>query len=373
MIKFLDIQKITASQQRDINNALLRVAEAGWYIQGKEVANFESEYADFIGTKHCIGCGTGLDAISLILSALTELKQLNEGDEILVPANTFIATILAITKNKLKPVFIDANIENWQLNDQLLEQAITPRSRALLLVHLYGQCAYTERINDICRRHNLLLIEDNAQAHGCLYNNRRTGSLGHAAAHSFYPGKNLGALGDGGAITTNDDALAKAIRSIANYGQSEKYVCRYQGVNSRLDEIQAAVLSVKLKQLDEFNNARRTIAEYYRSHINTPWITFPQPAAETANHVYHLFPIRCPYRDELQAYLKEHYIETGIHYPIPPHKQQCYSQYQHIHLPVTELIHQEELSLPISPVLTMEEAQQVVEAVNSFIPKNYKN
>lgn len=368
MIKFLDIQKITALQQSEINAALTRVAESGWYIQGKELATFESEYAGYIGTKHCVGCGTGLDAISLILRASIELGTLSEGDEILVPANTFIATILAITENRLKPVFIDANEENWQIDDLLLEQHITPRSRALLLVHLYGQCAYTEHIRTICERHNLLLIEDNAQAHGCQFAQQKTGSLGYAAAHSFYPGKNLGALGDGGAITTNNDALANTIRSIANYGQSEKYVCTYQGVNSRLDEIQAAVLSVKLKQLDNFNNARRTIAEYYREHIKNQHILIPAAPAEPCNHVYHLFPVRCKYRSQLQAYLKECGIETGIHYPIPPHRQHCYSAYHHISLPVTEQIHDEELSLPISPVLTIEEARRVVEAVNSFKP-----
>lgn len=368
MIKFLDIQKITALQQSEINAALTRVAESGWYIQGKELATFESEYAGYIGTKHCVGCGTGLDAISLILRASIELGTLSEGDEILVPANTFIATILAITVNRLKPVFIDANEENWQIDDQLLEQHITPRSRALLLVHLYGQCAYTEHIRTLCERHNLLLIEDNAQAHGCQFAQQKTGSLGYAAAHSFYPGKNLGALGDGGAITTNNDTLANTIRSIANYGQSEKYVCTYQGVNSRLDEIQAAVLSVKLKQLDNFNNARRTIAEYYREHIKNLHILIPTAPAEPCNHVYHLFPVRCKYRSQLQAHLKECGIETGIHYPIPPHLQHCYSTYHHISLPVTEQIHDEELSLPISPVLTIEEARRVVEAVNSFKP-----
>ena len=366
MIKFLDIQKINHTYQSEIKEALNRVADSGWYIQGEEVATFEQAYAEYIGTRHCIGCGTGLDALSLILNAAIEIGALSKGDEILVSANTFIATILAITENGLHPVFIDAKPENGQLNENLLEQAITNKTRALILVHLYGQCAYSEQIQNICERHDLLLIEDNAQAHGCHFKTHRTGSLGYAAAHSFYPGKNLGALGDGGAITTDNNLLAQTIRQIANYGQSKKYFCDFQGRNSRLDEIQAAVLSVKLKYLDKDNNARRQIANYYRQNINNPLIKIPLAPAHQHEHVYHLFPILCKDRTTLQKYLQQNGIETGIHYPIPPHKQACYTHFKNTPLPVTESFHEEELSLPISPILSIEEAGRIVEILNRF-------
>lgn len=366
MIKFLDIQKITAAYQDEISQALFQTAESGWYIHGKALKNFEQRYAQFIGTKHCVGCGNGLDALSLILRGAIELGLLKKGDEILVSANTFIATILAITENGLHPIFIDAKGSDGQLDESLLEGAYTPKTRALMLVHLYGQCAYNEKIGEFCKQHNLLLIEDNAQAHGCYFNQQRTGSLGYAAAHSFYPGKNLGALGDGGAVTTNNEELAQTIRALGNYGQSEKYICTHCGKNSRLDEMQAAVLNVKLKYLDKSNQARREIADFYYKNICNPLINLPQRQQQEGGHVYHLFPIRCKHRDLLKQYLWESQIETGIHYPIPPHKQQCYPNFSHLQLPVTEQIHNEELSLPISPVMTIAEAEKVVAALNSF-------
>ena len=367
MVKFLDIKKVTASYQSQIHEALLSVADEGWYVQGKALAAFEKSYAQYIGTTHCVGCGNGLDAISLVLKAYIEMGRIKPGDDILVSANTFIATILAITENGLNPVFVDAKDCDGQMDEALLEGLLTSKTSALLLVHLYGACAYNERIAHFCKVNHLLLIEDNAQAHGCMYQQQRTGSLGDAAAHSFYPGKNLGALGDGGAVTTNDSLLAQTIRELSNYGQSEKYKHDRCGCNSRLDEIQAAVLSVKLKHLDEANAHRRLIANYYRTQISNPLVSLPKVSCDENAHVYHLFPIRCDKRDELQSYLKQHGVETGIHYPVPPHKQNCYnSLYGHLCLPVTERIHAEELSLPISPVMTLDEAKQVVDAVNAF-------
>jgi dTDP-4-amino-4,6-dideoxygalactose transaminase len=291
------------------------------------------------------------------------------GDEVIVPANTYIASILAITENGLKPVLVEPDRETLEIDDRLIERAITPRTRSIMIVHLYGRCAYTERIGEMCRRYNLKLVEDNAQAHGCRFNDNGnpylTGSLGDAAGHSFYPGKNLGALGDGGAVTTNDKELAEAVRAIANYGSSRKYVFDYRGMNSRLDEIQAAMLGVKLRYLDEDNDRRRRIAHYYIENIDNPKIRLPRQLPDEQN-VYHIFPVLCEERDMLQQYLAEKGIETVIHYPIPPHKQTCYKEWNGWSLAVTELIHREELSLPMSPALTMEEAKAVVEAVNGF-------
>ena len=365
MIKFLDLQAITQKYQEEIHQAILRTVDSGWYLLGAETKQFEEEYASYIGTNHCVSCANGLDAIILMLKALIRLGRLNEGDDILVPANTFIATIHGITENGLHPIMVDARDDNGQIDETLLQKAITPKSKALLLVHLYGQCALTKGIEKFCESNNLLLLEDNAQAHGCHYDHRRTGSLGVAAAHSFYPGKNLGALGDGGAVTTNDEELATLIRQLGNYGYSRKYVCDEMGCNSRLDEIQAALLRVKLAHLDEDIESRRAIAHYYREHICNPLIRLPKVNDATA-HVYHIFPIRCEHRDKLQAYLANQGIETLIHYPIPPHKQLCYKAFNNLTLPITELIHREELSLPISPTMTTAEAAKVVEALNSF-------
>lgn len=365
MIKFLDIQAINAAHGAEIEEAVLRATRSGWYLRGEETRRFEADYARYIGCRHAIGCGNGLDALRLIFRAYIEMGCLHEGDEVIVPANTYIASILAVTDNRLTPIFVEPDAETLQIDDTQIEQAITPRTRAILIVHLYGRCAYTAHIGELCHKHNLLLIEDNAQAHGCREQFKRTGSLGHAAGHSFYPGKNLGALGDGGCVTTDDDELAATVRALGNYGSSEKYVFRYTGYNSRIDELQAAVLSAKLPHLDADNRHRATIAELYYKGIDNPLIRLPRHVAPEHN-VYHLFPIFCNERDRLQQHLKECGIETLIHYPIPPHWQECYKQYAHLSLPTTEEIHRTELSLPIGPTMNPTEAQQVIEAVNTF-------
>lgn len=365
MIKFLDLQKVTRKYAEEIHEAVRRVVDSGWYLQGEENAKFEKHYADYIGTKHCVGCANGLDALIWIFRAYIEMGVMKTGDEVIVPANTYIASILAITENGLKPVLVEPDIRTYQIDDRRIEEAITERTKAILIVHLYGQCAYTERIGELCGRYDLKLVEDNAQAHGCLYKGRKTGALGDAAGHSFYPGKNLGALGDGGAVTTDDEELAKVIRALANYGSTQKYVFKYAGRNSRLDEIQAAILDVKLKHLDEDVALRKQMAKYYVEHIVNPLITVP--CVEDWNaHVFHLFPVRCGRRDELQQYLLEHGVQTVIHYPIPPHKQECYEEWNGLELPVTEQIHREELSLPISPVMEEEEVNEVVRVLNGF-------
>ena len=378
MIKFLDLKKVTESHREEIEKATLRVVNSGWYLQGEENKNFERDFAEFIGTGHAVGCANGLDALILIFRALIELKRLKPGDEVIVPANPYIASILSITENGLVPVLVEPDRESLQIDPDLIGQSITPRTKAILIVHLYGRCAYNERIAEICKRHDLLLIEDNAQAHGCLYRDRRTGSLGIAAAHSFYPGKNLGALGDGGAVTTSDPELAEAIRTLANYGSSEKYIFRYRGRNSRLDEIQAVVLDVKLTYLDEDNEKRRQIARIYFNGITNPDVVLPgkdlyfsQDPDKKApvDNVYHIFPVLTDHRDSLQSYLKKNGVQTLIHYPVPPHRQECYKDWASLSLPVTESIHDRELSLPISPVMTAEEARRVVDLINSFDPK----
>lgn len=365
MILFLPLKNITDLHGQEIHTAVSRVINSGWYLHGEENQKFEKEYAAYIGTRYCIGCGNGLDALTLILRAYKELGVIHEGDEIIVPANTYIATILAITENNLKPILIEPRIDTLEIDDSLIEEHITSRTKAIMLVHLYGRCAYTEHIGALCQKYNLKLIEDNAQAHGCNYHGERTGSIGDVAGHSFYPGKNLGALGDAGAVTTNDDILAECIRSFGNYGSSEKYVFKYQGRNSRLDEIQAAVLRVKLRHLDGDNLLRQRVAAYYYDHISNPLVTLPSRISDN-NNVYHLFPILCRRRDELQRYLTDNGVQTLIHYPIPPHKQECYKEWNRISLPVTERIHEEELSLPINPVMTQKDAIQIVALINGF-------
>jgi len=372
-IKFLDLQKITAKYEAEIKQAVNRVVDSGWYLQGKENERFEENYARYIGNKHCIGVANGLDALIWILRAYIEMGIMQEGDEVIVPANTYIASILAITENNLNPVLVEPSIDTYQIDDSLIEQAITPRTKAIMIVHLYGQCAYTQKIGELCHKYNLKLIEDNAQAHGCLYTEqrtknkeqRKTGSLGDAAGHSFYPGKNLGAFGDAGAVTTNDDKLAEVVRALANYGSTKKYVFKYTGRNSRLDEIQAAILGVKLNYLDEDTAARRAVAQYYIENINHPDIILPKISDWDA-HVFHLFPIRTTRRDELQEYMTKNGIQTIIHYPIPPHQQDCYQKYNALSLPITEKIHREELSLPMSPVMDINDVEYVVKAINSF-------
>lgn len=366
LIPFLSLKDITAKYADEIHEAIRRVADSGWYLQGEENARFEQNYAAYIGTNHCIGCGNGLDALIWIYRAFIEMGVMQPGDEVIVPANTYIASILAITENGLKAVLVEPDSKTLELDDSKIEDAITSHTKSILLVHLYGRCAYTEKIGELCKKYELKLVEDNAQAHGCQYKGKRTGSLGDAAGHSFYPGKNLGALGDGGAVTTNDKGLADCIRALANYGSQKKYVFKYCGRNSRLDEIQAAVLDVKLRHLDEDNRLRQQVAAYYYDHINNPLVTLPTRLRDE-NNVYHLFPILCERRNELQQYLKEHSVQTLIHYPIPPHLQECYhGEWLGANLPLTERIAKRELSLPISQVMVEEECHFVVELLNGF-------
>jgi len=365
-IPFLSLKDVTALHGAEIEAAVSRVVEGGWYLQGSENERFEKHYADYIGSPYCIGCANGLDALIWIFRAYVELGVMKPGDEVIVPANTYIATILAITENGLTPVLVEPKAETLEMDEDLIEARISERTRAICIVHLYGRLAYSEKIGALCRKYGLKLVEDNAQAHGCrLADGRKTGSLGDAAGHSFYPGKNLGALGDGGAVTTNDPELAAAVRALANYGSQKKYVFKYTGRNSRLDEIQAAVLDVKLKYLDADNAHRKEIARYYYEHIRNASVNLPERLSDEAN-AYHLFPILCERRDALQAFLKEKGIGTVIHYPIPPHKQECYRAWNGMSLPITEYIAEHELSLPIGPTITLEEAAQVVEAVNAF-------
>ncbi len=365
MIKFLDLQKITQKYSTEIKEAANRVIDSGWFLQGSENETFERDYAKYIGTDYCVGCANGLDALIWIFRAYIELGIMKAGDEVIVPANTYIATILAITENGLTPVLVEPTLDNLQIDDSKIEAAITSKTKAICIVHLYGRCAYTEKIGELCKKYNLKLIEDNAQAHGCEFNGRKTGSLGDAAGHSFYPGKNMGALGDGGAVTVKDKTLADTIRALANYGSAKKYVFKYCGRNSRLDEIHAAFLRVKLAHIDEDNNRRKEIAAFYYDAIKNPLVKLPKKI-DDANNVYHLFPIFTSKRDELQAYLKDKNIQTLIHYPIPPHKQECYKEWSELSLPITEQIHAQELSLPISPVMELSEAKVVADAINSF-------
>ena len=366
MIPFLSLKEVTELHGAEIQEAVKRVVESGWYLQGEANARFEEHYASFIGSKYCVGCANGLDALIWIFRAYIELGVMQLGDEVFVPANTYIATILAITENGLRPVLIDPKADTLEIDDSKIEAAITPKTKAVCIVHLYGRNAYTDKIGEICSKHNLKLIEDNAQAHGCRHTDgRRTGSIGDAAGHSFYPGKNLGALGDGGAVTTNDAELAATIRALANYGSSKKYVFKYTGRNSRLDEIQAAVLDVKLKYLDEDNAHRQQVAKMYYEGINNPQIMLPK-RLDDAQNVYHLFPILIAEgrRDVLQARLKENGVETLIHYPIPPHKQECYANAAWntgLQLPITERIAAQELSLPIGPTITPAQAQTIID------------
>ena len=365
-IPFLSLKDITAKYADEIHQAVQRVVDSGWYLQGAENERFEQHYSEFIGTKYCIGCANGLDALIWIYRAYLELGIMQPGDEVIVPANTYIASVLAITENGLKAVLVEPNPETLELDDSKIEEAITPRTKSILLVHLYGRCAYTEKIGEICKKYNLRLVEDNAQAHGCTFKGKRTGSIGEAAGHSFYPGKNLGALGDGGAVTTNNKELADCIRALANYGSQKKYVFKYCGRNSRLDEMQAAVLDVKLRHLNEDNRLRQRVAAYYYDNINNPLIKLPIRLADE-NNVYHLFPVLCESRDELQQYLKDNGVQTLIHYPIPPHLQECYNGvWQGLSLPITERLAKQELSLPISQVMSSEDMEKVVEVLNGF-------
>lgn len=364
MIKFLDLQKINESHAEELRKVATEVIDSGWYLQGAFLQRFEANFASYIGTKHAIGVANGLDALRLILRAYIEMGVMQEGDEIIVPANTFIASMLAISDNKLMPVLVEPDINTYNIDSSLIEAKITKRTKAIMIVHLYGQNAMLPAIQQLVDKYNLKLIEDNAQALGCMYENKRTGSLGHAAAYSFYPGKNLGALGDAGGITTDDDELANVVRTIANYGSIKKYTHQYKGLNSRLDEMQAAFLDVKLKYLDKENNRRGKIASYYCANINHNDIITPKFV--TNSHVWHLFAIRTTDRDRLQRYMTANGIQTLIHYPVPPHKQVAYKEWNDLVLPITEKIHNEVLSLPISPVLTDIEAEEVVKVINQF-------
>lgn len=373
-IPFLSLHDVTALHGTEINEAVARVVNNGWYLQGKENEKFEVDYSAFIGTKYTIGCANGLDALIWIFRAYIEMGVMLPGDEVIVPANTYIATILSITENGLIPVCIEPKPNTLEIDDDLIEAAITPKTKAIAIVHLYGRCAYTEKIGALCKKYNLKLIEDNAQAHGCKFaDGRTTGSIGDAAGHSFYPGKNLGALGDGGAVTTNDPELAAAVRALANYGSQKKYVFKYTGRNSRLDEIQAAVLDVKLKYLVEDNAKRKAVAHCYYEHINNPLVTLPDLLPDEQN-AYHLFPIIVKgkeNRDRLHDYLADNGVGTICHYPIAPHKQECYAKEAwntpQLSLPITERLADEELSLPIGPAITIEEVAEVVKLINDFM------
>ena len=373
-IPFLSLKDVTALHGAEINEAVSRVVNGGWYLQGKENEKFEENYSKFIGTKYTIGCANGLDALIWIFRAYIEMGVMKPGDEVIVPANTYIATILGITENGLVPVLCEPKPNTLEIDDDLIEGLITPKTKAIAIVHLYGRIAYTDKIGELCKKYNLKLVEDCAQSHGCKFTDGRvTGSIGDAAGHSFYPGKNLGALGDGGAVTTNDPELAAAVRALANYGSQKKYVFKYAGRNSRLDEIHAAVLDVKLKYLNEDNAHRQAMAKLYYEGIKNPLITLPDHLADDQN-VYHLFPIFCEKRDELQAYLKENGVGTVIHYPIPPFKQECYAKESwnvpQLSLPITDKIHDTELSLPIGPCISIEEVEEIVRLVNDFKKKN---
>lgn len=372
-IPFLSLKDVTALHGAEINEAVTRVVNNGWYLQGKENEQFEKDYSAFLGCKHTIGCANGLDALIWIFRAYIEMGVMQSGDEVIVPANTYIATTLSITENGLVPVSIEPKPNTLEIDDDLIEAAITPRTKAIAIVHLYGRIAYTDKIGELCKKYNLKLVEDCAQSHGCKHTDGRiTGNIGDAAGHSFYPGKNLGALGDGGAVTTNDPELAAAVRALANYGSQKKYVFKYAGRNSRLDEIQAAVLDVKLKYLVEDNAKRKAVAHYYYDHISNPLISLPELLPDEQN-AYHLFPVVVSgkeNRDRLHNYLEENGIGTVCHYPIPPHMQECYAKeawnVPRLSLPITERLADEELSLPIGPAITLEEVAQVVELVNKF-------
>ena len=362
MMKYLDLTHLPDERMQRLQEALCRVLRSGRYLQGEAVQRFEEDYADYIGTRHCIGCGNGFDALWLILRAYIELGVMHEGDEVIVPANTFQASILAVTENRLVPVLVDADSETLEIDDRLIAQAITRRTRAVMMVHLYGSCAFTPRVANLCRQYGLKLIEDNAQAHGCAWNGRKTGALGDAAGHSFYPTKNLGALGDAGAVTTDDKRLAEMVRLLGNYGSSRKYVFSHCGRNSRMDEVQAAVLDVKLSWLDADNRVRRRIAAVYDASLRHPEV---KTARMSSSAVYHIYPVFCDRRDDLQRFLRDNDVETAIHYPVPPHRQACFPSLNGS-FPVTERLHRQELSLPCHPLMREEDAAQVAHLVNAF-------
>lgn len=369
MVKLLDLQAITMQHGDEYKAAVNRVIESGWFLQGNENKQFEADYAKYIGTDECIAVANGLDALYLIMRAYKEMGIMQDGDEIIVPANTYIATIIGITRNNLVPVLVEPTFDNLEIDIDKIEAAITPKTKGIMIVHLYGRVAYNDKLGEICKKHNLKLMEDCAQSQGCAWKGVKAGALGDAAAHSFYPGKNLGAFGDAGAVTTSDKELASVIRAVANYGSQKKYVFKYVGMNSRMSEPDAAVLDVKLKYLDEDNKKRQELAAYYYENIKNPLITLPSRIADE-NNVYHQFPIFCERRDELQKFLADNGVQTLIHYPIPPHHQECYEKESwntpRLSLPITEKIHEQELSIPMNQVVSIEEAKIVVDVLNAF-------
>lgn len=364
MIKFLDLYKVNELHRKEINEAIKRVLDSGWYLLGKEVEAFEKEFAEYCGTKYCVGVANGLDALTLIFRAYKELGKLKDGDEVIVPANTYIASILSVTANNLQPILVEPDLNTYLIDPKEIEKAITSKTKAILPVHLYGRLCDMDSINAIAQNNNLLVIEDSAQSHGAIRNGIRSGALGNASGFSFYPGKNLGCLGDGGCVTTSDEELANAIKALHNYGSHKKYHNIYKGVNSRLDEIQAAVLRVKLKYLDKENQKRREIAKYFCENINNQQITLPLLGDK--DEIWHVYPVRVKNRDKFQKYLTDNDIQTIIHYPIPPHKQQAYKEWNNFSFPITEQIHNEIISLPISQVMTDNEIKELVKVVNEY-------
>jgi dTDP-4-amino-4,6-dideoxygalactose transaminase len=365
MIKFLDLKKINTQYEKELKEAANRVIESGWYLMGRELESFEQNYASFCSVRYALGVANGLDALRLIFKAYIEMGVLQKGDEVIVPANTYIASVLAISDNDLIPVFVEPNISTYNLDATKIEEAITAKTKAILTVHLYGQNSIDEQMVAICKKYNFKLIEDSAQSHGALWNNKVSGGIGDAAGHSFYPGKNLGALGDGGAVTTNDTILSKTIEALRNYGSHKKYENKYQGLNSRLDEIQAAFLNVKLKYIQNDIEGRRRVANYYLENIKNPSIILPQ-VINKEGHVWHLFVLRTEDREKLQKYLNENGIQTIIHYPIPTHKQEAYSEFNKLSFPITEKNHKEVLSLPINKVLLKSEVAYIVKILNKY-------
>lgn len=365
MIKFLDLHAINQLHREEFIQAFTRVLDSGWFLMGKELTQFEQDFASYCDVKEAIGVANGLDALSLIIRAYKELGVFQDGNEILVPSNTYIASILSISANNLKPILVEPDLATYNIDPKLVEEKITSQTKAILAVHLYGQLADMPAINALAQKYNLKVIEDAAQAHGAILDGKKAGNWGDATGFSFYPGKNLGALADAGAVTTNDLELAKVIRALLNYGSHEKYKNVYKGVNSRLDEMNAALLSIKLKYLEEETAVRRRIANRYLHEITNNKLLLPDVKAPEA-HVWHLFVVRCEQRDALQKHLSEHDIQTLIHYPIPPHKQQAYKEWNNLTFPISEKIHGEILSLPISPVLKDEEVSQIIEVLNAF-------
>lgn len=368
MIKFLDLQKINLQYQQEIEEEIIKVYRSGWYLLGEKVREFENNLAKYIGAQETVGVANGLDSLRLILKGYKELGVINEGDEVIVPANTYIASVLAISENGLIPIFVEPDEQTFNIDISKIEEKITSKTKAIMIVHLYGQAVFSNELKLLAQKYNLKIIEDNAQAIGAEWNEIKTGNLGDAAGFSFYPGKNLGALGDAGAVSTNDADLAQTIRTLANYGSEKKYINKYRGLNSRLDEIQAVVLNTKLKYNVQENQKRRAVANYYLNNIKNARIELPiiENCIQNKQHVWHLFVIKCKQRDELQEYLTKNNIQTLIHYPIPPHKQEAYSNYNHLHFPITEKLSKEILSLPISAVLHQDEIKKVVDQINQF-------